>query len=183
MELSNVVVQSGKDTISSINFTPETLQQFWDNAKKFPTIYGHEVENFDQFINMFFTPDQFGQLTSNGLFWVFNDFTGVFCLTDIKQEDGELSDANAHYTFFDRRHHGRVPIVKEMLKFWFTKYGFQRLSAQIPNYATPQARHFAQECGMAYEGKRRKAAKYKGEWFDVNLYGILRSEVLNGTGS
>lgn len=163
--------------------TPENLNKFWLKAKEFPTVYGHEIENIDNFIDLFFPQNPDGTLASSGLFWVVDDFLGVFYLTEITEDGGELVDANAHYTFFDRKHKGRIPLVKEMLKFWFSKYGFNRLSAVIPNYTTPQARHFAMECGMSYEGKKRKSAKYKGEYFDVNLYGILKSEVLNGKGS
>lgn len=176
------VVIHEKDSIYPIDFGPEEVNRFWKEASKFPTIYGHEiVGDVDKFVKLFFTETLNG-LMPNGLFWVMNDWQGVFYLTEIREEEGILTDAHAHYTFFDRRHRGRVPLVKDMLKFWFNKYQFQRLSAEIPNYATPQARHFATECGMAYEGKRRKATKYKNDWFDVNLYGILKSEVLNGTG-
>ena len=177
------VVQVDKDVIYPLVFTPQTIEAFWQRAKQFPTIYGTEtLGDINKFINLFFERLPDGQLIPYGLFWVMNPahFTGVFYLTNMREENGEFVDANAHYTFFDKRHHGRVPLVKEMLKFWFEKYKFQRLSAEIPNYATPQARHFAMECGMRYEGKRRNSAKYKGEWFSTNLYGILREEALNG---
>lgn len=177
------VVQVDKDTIYPLVFTPQTIETFWQRAKQFPTIYGYEIAgDINKFIDLFFERDAQGNLIPYGLFWVMNpaQFTGVFYLTNIREEDGDLVDAHAHYTFFDRRHHGRTELVKQMLKFWFNKYKFQRLSAEIPNYVTPQARHFAMECGMRYEGKRRAAAKYKNEWFSVNLYGILRNEALNG---
>lgn len=178
------VVSVGNDKIYPLIFDELTIDKFWNQAKQFPTLYGHEIhDNIDTFIDLFFQRDG-TTLVPYGLFWVLNpeEFTGVFYLTElIEQEDG-YSDAHAHYTFFDRRHRGRVPLVKEMLNFWFDKYKFERLSAAIPNYVTPQARHFAMECGMKYEGKRRGAAKYKDEWFDINLYGILRKEALNGQG-
>ena len=173
-------VTVGKDEISFLVFTPENTKKFWEQAKQFPTVFGHEIETFDGFIDLFFERNTNGTLVPYGLFWVLNDFTGVFYLTNMREEHGQFVDAYAHYTFFDRRHHGRAPLVRGMLKYWFEKYGFQRLSAEIPNYVTPQARHFAQECGMSYEGKRRKSTRYKNEWFDVNLYGVLRTEVLNG---
>lgn len=172
------VVKVGDDEVRPLIFTPENIQLFWHKSRQFPTIYGHEiVDNWQKFIDLFFNQVPEG-LMPKGLFWVLNDFTGVFYLTDLKLDNDVIVDANAHYTFYDKRHHGRAPLVREMLKFWFSKYEFIRLSAEIPNYATPQARHFAQECGMSYEGKKRKAAKYKDDWFDVNLYGILRKEVL-----
>ncbi len=175
---TTVVVSVGDDHIRPLIFTAETIKKFWDNSKQFPTIYGHEiVDDWGKFIDLFFHNNN-GELSPKGLFWVLNDFTGVFYLTNIVLDGEQLIDANAHYTFYDRRHHGRVPLVKEMLKFWFNKYQFIRLSAEIPNYATPQARHFAQECGMSYEGKKRNAALYKDQWYAVNLYGILKQEVL-----
>ena len=175
------VVTHNDDTVEPLIFTPETIQLFWEKAKLFPTIYGHEVLNdINKFIDLFFYIDEHKQLVPKGLFWVVNpkEFTGVFYLTDIYENGDEMADAQVHYTFFDRRHHGRVPLVKKMLQFVFNKYKFQRLSAAIPNYVTPQARHFTLECGFEYEGKRRKAARYKGDWFDVNLYGILRTEAM-----
>lgn len=174
------VITVGNDSIYPLIFTPENTVKFWNNARKFPTIYGHEiVDNWENFIDLFFEKSPEG-LAPRGLFWVLNDFTGVFYLSDIRVEEEDVVDALTHYTFFDRRHHGRTELVKEMLKFWFEKYKFSRLSAEIPNYTTPQARHFAQACGMSYEGKRRKATRFKGELYDVNLYGILRQEVING---
>ncbi len=113
---------------------------------------------------------------ARGMVWVVDDFTGVFYVTDIRDTD----DALVHYTFFDRKHNGRLHFVKGMLKYVFEKFKFERLSAEIPNYATPQVRRFAEQLGFIYEGKRRKATTYKGDRFDVNLYGILKTEVLRG---
>jgi RimJ/RimL family protein N-acetyltransferase len=154
----------------------ENIDRLWKQAKAFPHIFGKEtLGDAKEFINMFVQFD--GEIPIvNGLFYIVNDFQGAFYLTDIVPEE----DALAHYTFFDKRHHGRETLVREMLKYVFKKYGFHRLSVQIPNYATSQARHFIQGCGFIYEGKKRKAARFKGDWFDVNLYSILRSEVLNG---
>lgn len=173
--LGDVVLTHGEYTVRGpMPITAENIERLWQQAKQYPIIFGKEVlGNSKDFIELFVNFDD-GKPEVNGLFYVINDFLGVFYLTDIVP--GE--DANAHYTFFDRRHNGRRDLVVAMLKYVFEKYQFQRLSAQIPNYATKQARHFAQACGFMYEGKRRKAAPYKGDRFDVNLYGILRSEVL-----
>lgn len=177
------VVTVGKDNVYPLIFTPENLKRFWEQARKFPVIYGHEiVDNHDAFIDLFFDRTPSG-IFPKGLFWVMNDFTGVIYLTNMKYEGDVMVDGLTHYTFFDRRHHGRAPLMREMIKYVFGKYNFVRLSAEIPNYATAQARHFAQEIGFSYEGKRRNSALYKGTWYGVNLYGILKSEVLNGEGN
>lgn len=160
-------------------FTVENLKRFFEVAKQFPTLYGKEVLNDpNEFMRLFLTEDN-GQYSANGLFWVIDDFVGVFYITDIRYD---LSDALVHYSFFDKRQHGRLKLVREMLKFVFTKYKFERLSAEIPNYTSNVTRHFATDIGFIYEGKKRKSANYKGQKFDVNLYGILPSEVLkNGS--
>lgn len=158
-------------------FTIENLKRFWEVAKQFPTLYGREIlDNPEEFIKIFLTEKEDGQYTSDGLFWVVDDFVGVFYITDIRFD---LSDALVHYSFFDRRQHGRKQLVQEMIKYVMDKYKFERLSAEIPNYTGSVARHFAVDVGFIYEGKKRKAAHYKGDKFDVNLYGILPSEVKN----
>lgn len=157
-------------------FTVENIKKFWEVAKKYPTLYGKEIlADPQEFINIFLTKDDNGNYTSSGLFWVVDDFIGVFYITDIRFD---MSDALVHYSFFDRRQKGRVKLVKEMVKYVFNKYKFERLSAEMPNYALPASRHFVVDCGFVYEGKKRKAASYKGDKFDVNLYGILPSEAL-----
>jgi RimJ/RimL family protein N-acetyltransferase len=174
MQLGDVVVTSGKYEVRKMPLNAENLQEFWQRAKKYPVIFGKEIlNNSDEFIKMFIYNEN-GEYRTNGLFFVVNDFIGIFYLSDIIPAE----DAHAHYTFFDKQHNGREELVTDMLKYVFSTYQFQRLTVHIPNYATPQARHFVQKLGFAYEGKRRKAAYYKGEWYDVNCYGILKEEVL-----
>jgi RimJ/RimL family protein N-acetyltransferase len=158
-------------------FTVENLKKFWDQAKKFPQIYWKEAITEQDFLDMFLRRKDDGTYEARGMVWVVDDFTGVFYVTDIQGTD----DALVHYTFFDRKHNGRLHFVKGMVKYVFERYQFHRLSAEIPNYATPQVRRFAEQLGFIYEGKRRKASKYKGDRFDVNLYGILKSEALRGS--
>lgn len=175
-----VQMSDGEDAyaVYKLIFTPENMKKFWEHAKEFPTIYGKEfLGDVNQFLDCIGIVNGSNGYESHGLFWVINDFTGVFYLTDIVESGGEITDAVAHYTFFDRRHHGREKLLVEMLHYLFRRYGFSRLSVEIPNYATPQARHFILDCGFKYEGKKRRAVKYKQDLFDVNLYGILRSEL------
>lgn len=171
---NDVIFQIDEYEVRPMSLTPENIQRFWNEAKKYPTLYGKEIRgNVKDFMELFFTDDEGNTIENRGLFFTINDFTGVFYLTDIRPEE----DALAHYTFFDKRHHGREPLVKEMAKWLFNRYKFNRLSVEIPNYASPQARHFVQACGFVFEGKRRKAVMYKGELFDVSLFGLLKSEI------
>ena len=165
-------------------FTPANLQKFFDKAKKYPTLYGKELlDSPTEFINLFMNQVD-GEISLNGLFWAIaddaelNNLVGVFYMSDIME-----NDALVHYTFFDRRHKGRQPLVKAMLKYVFSKYRFQRMSVEIPLYTISKHKNqntirFILDCGFFYEGKKRKAAHYRGDWYDVNMYGILRAEAL-----
>ena len=158
-------------------FTPENLERFYKEASKFPTIFGRQYISFADFMSIFFSLDiETGKVTSQGMFYVIDDFIGVFYITDIIWP----FDAKVHYTFFDRRHHGRVPLVRAMLKYVFKLHGFYRLSVEIPNYIQSGIRRFIEQCGFALEGKRRQCVDYKGQRFDSNLYGILDKDI-NGT--
>ena len=114
----------------------------------------------------------------NGLVWVIDDFVGVFYVSDIQYLNGRPHVGNAHYTFFDRRHRGRIKLVREMLKYIFKYFGFHKLVVEIPNYATPSVRKFVVDLGFKYCGKRRHEALYRGNYFDINIYDILAKEIV-----
>lgn len=164
-------------SIYPVVWTPEKLLQFWEKAKQFPTLFGIEIyASADVFLDMFFQRTQQGdvtQWTTDQLFYEVDDMVGIFRIDDIRYP----FDAGVHYSFFDRRHKGRIPLIRAMLRWCFDHYGFHRLSTQVPNYVKEYIRHFVLDIGFAYEGKKRKAIEYKGTKYDVNLYGILPSDL------
>jgi len=151
------------------------LWTLWERARQFDTLFGEEINSdFKKFLEVVMRVGPEG-IEPTGLFWVVDDFVGMFYMTHIIP--GEQADA--HYSFFDRRHKGRLRLVKEMLKYAFRHYEFVRINVWIPVYATEQAFKFVSELGFKDEGKKRKAARYKGKHFDVVLFGLLREEALN----
>lgn len=171
-------------SVYPLEFTPANLQKFWDAAKQFNTIYGKELHSVDDFISMFMSYDENGDMRADGLFFCvpeadWSKFVGVFYITNIIHDGTRPIEADVHYSFFDRRHRGRVPLVKQMLKYAFEEYGFQRFNATVPLYASKFTRHFVTNVGFKVEGIKRAAAFYEGQWFNVMQYGILRSEVLS----
>lgn len=150
------------------------LRTLWERARQFDTLFGEEINSdFQRFLEVVIRMGPEG-IEPTGLFWVVDDFVGMFYLTHIIPEQ----QADVHYSFFDRRHKGRITLVREMLKFAFKRYGFVRVNAWIPVYATEQAFKFVAQLGFKDEGKKRKAAFYKGKYFDVVLFGLLREEAL-----
>lgn len=151
------------------------MREFWLRAREHRTLFGEEIlDDFSKFVKNLVVEGPDG-IASTGLFWVIDDFVGVYYLTDIVPED----DALVHYTFFDGRHRGRAQMTKQMIAYVFRRYNFIRLTAQFPLYVSPVVFKFAEQVGFKLEGRKRKAALYKGLWFDENHYGILREEALN----
>jgi RimJ/RimL family protein N-acetyltransferase len=159
--------------------TLENLYLFYDKAKEFPTIFGLEHNDIEEFSNIFLSHNPAtGKIELNGTFYVVDGFVGVLYINDF---DYAAKSATAHYTFFDKRQRGRLPLVKAMMKYAFEYYGFNRLTVELPNFVMATTRHFVTDLGFSLEGKRRKAWPYKGKLYDVNLYGLLREEIISGS--
>jgi RimJ/RimL family protein N-acetyltransferase len=160
--------------IYPMQLTPENLKVFWERARKLRTIFANDVNgDFKRFMEIFVSQDNDGQLRSHGLFWIIDDFVGVYYLTNITG-----IEAKAHYMFFDRRHRGREELTREMLRYVFRRYGFWRLTVDVPMYASKSTFGFVTALGFKKEGRKRKAIEYKGERFDVATFGILREDLL-----
>lgn len=154
-------------------FTPENLNLFYERASKFPVLFGREIRGPEDFFRRFFYIDGAGLPVLHGPIWQVDDFVGVFYLTDIYE-----FEATAHFAFFDARFFGRHKLVRAMLEKVFRSYGFLRLNVEIPTYSGKKVFQFVSDLGFALEGRKRKCAPYKGALFDINLYGILRDEVV-----
>lgn len=164
-----------KREVRPMVFTPANLRIFWEKARVHRTLLKTEIrDDYKQFVSVLVRQHPTGVIEANGLFWVVDDFVGIFALTDIRPE----LDAVAHYSFFDGRHRGRINLVKEMLRYWFDAYKFNRITAEIPLYATEQTHNFVHKSlGFHKEGRKRKSILFDGEYFDTNIYGILKDEV------
>ena len=153
--------------------TPDNLRTFWEKSRQFRTLFTEEVNgDFKKFLELFVSREG-NELQARGLFWVIDDFVGVFYMTHITPVEAQV-----HYTFFDRRHFGREELTREMLRFGFRQYGFKRLNVEVPLYASKNTFGFVDALGFKREGRKRKAAEYKGERFDVACFGILAEELL-----
>lgn len=151
----------------------ENLRTFWEKASQFRTLFTDDINgDFSKFCELFISADEAG-VRAHGLFWVVDDFVGVFYLNFIRE-----TEALCHYTFFDRRHFGREELTKAMLRHVFIKYGFQRLNVEVAAYASKHTFGFTHALGFVKEGRKRKCLLYKGDWFDVHQYGLLREEAL-----
>lgn len=154
----------------------ERLKYYWEKLKKFDTLFNRHIVDVDDFIQTFLSQTASGEPQANGLVWEVDD-VGIFFLTDIYP----AFQATGHFTFWDQRFRGRENLVKAMIRYAFEEYGFRRVVAEVPLYTVPTMRA-VEKVGFVKEGRLRKATWYQGEWWDVNLYSILKEEsVENGT--
>lgn len=160
-------------TVKEFEFNQENLIRLYYQVSKFPTFMGIEIRNINDMLRFFVTEDSNGTIIPKGLCLVIDDFIGVFWLTDIKG----LHEASVHYTFFDKRHKGRVNLCKEALKFCFNRFKFHRLWTQVPFTATGVLT-FIESLGFVKVGKTRRSTLYKGKFYDTVIYDLLAEEFL-----
>lgn len=155
--------------------TLDNLRTFWQKSEDFTTVFGEEIKgDFKKFCELFISQDG-EKFRAHGLFWVIDDFVGVYYVTHITEVDCQV-----HYTFFDRRHKGREDLTKALLRYGFESFGFRRMSVEVPMYASSHTFGFTAALGFKREGRKRKCIQYKGEWFDAACYGLLREEAIDG---
>ena len=166
--------EPGNSIVRSVTFaplTPEFITELWEKLSKFPTLFNRHIATVEDFISSFITRDGNG-LTANGLIWTVDD-VGIVFLSNIYP----AYQATAHITFWDRRFRGREELLRELLRYAFREFGFQRIITEIPFYSQPTFKA-AERVGFVKEGRMRKAAFYKDEWWDVNLYSVLAEEMI-----
>jgi hypothetical protein len=143
----------------------------FQRIRGFRTLFNDEFSgSFEEFVS-YLVKGTKDDPKPNGIIWIVDD-VGMLYLTKVVAG----RDAIAHFTFWDGKLAGRTPLLKEMIKYVFRRYGFRRLTTEFP------VKFFAlstvvRDLGFKNEGTRRKAVKINGTWHDVALRGILREEL------
>jgi hypothetical protein len=153
-------------------FTPEATRILWEQASQFPILFGQRLSTPEDMLSYFITENLSGDAEATGLLWIMDDFKGMFYLEGITS-----TEATVHYAFFDRRHRGREPLVRAMVRMVFEKYKFNRLNAFIPAYVGSGPQRFVERCGFRIEGRKRNASWWKGKLFNSYCYGILPEDL------
>jgi RimJ/RimL family protein N-acetyltransferase len=162
-------------TVRPITFTLENLKRLWEKVSQFPTLMGNEVHTQEDMMRFFVSEPIPGEFVPRGLCMVIDDFIGIFWLGDING----LMEASVHYTFFDRRHRGRVDLCKKAIEYAFRAYQFHRLFTKVP-VSEVRVMAFVESLGFVKEGRLRRSTYYRSKFYDTNVYGLLREEYLNG---
>lgn len=175
--LSQLCHEPEGDFKRSIRLMPlslENLKAFWEKAKIHRTLFNEEIRgDFKEFLKVFLLENAAGEIEPTGLFWVLDDFAGVYYLSKIVPG----RDAQAHVNMLDGRFKGREEVSKRLLLHAFEEYGFHRLTVHVPVYIKPNVIRFIRRLGFVSEGRIREVVPYKDKWFDVFAFGILKDEI------
>ena len=159
-----------------VSLSTEKLREYYERLEEFDIAFNDHVPNTPGgFASMFLSVNEDLSVSAKGLIFEVDD-VGILYLTHIMPGFSAL----AHFAFWDRRLRGREELIRKMIEFAFETYGFQRIETRVALYAVP-AMAATERIGFVKEGRAREAVRRNGEWYDVNLYSILRREVLNGS--
>lgn len=160
--------------IYPMSLSIENLERFWKEAKQFRTLFNEEIRgDFKKFIDVFLYYDIKNQVQTRGLFWKLDDFAGVYYMTDIRPG----VDALCHVNMLDGRVKGREEITKRLLLHGFEKFGFHRLTIQVPVDVKLNIINFIRDLGFVSEGRLRGLVYRHNKWFDVFSFSIFKDEI------
>ena len=152
----------------------DKIKFLWEKLGDFDSLFkDSERGDFDAFTQRFLVITD-GVLAPTGLFWEVDD-VGIFLIKDIRPAEM----ASVHFNFWDKKFSGREQLCIEALKFAFEQYKFHKLYTTVPVFAR-KTMWAVEKIGFIHEGRHRKEFKFKGTWFDVNEYSILRDELVGG---
>ncbi len=95
----------------------------------------------------------------------------------IRKDSPDAQEAEIGYEV-DPAYWGRgyaTEAAREMVAFGFNELGLHRVSSWCVADNTASA-HVLEKLGMRLEGRLREKEYFKGRWWDVFLYGILKGE-------
>lgn len=155
-----------------VQLSLEVLRSYYDRLKQFDVVFNDHVPNTPEgFSSIFLSINGKGDPVANGLLWQVDD-VGILYLTDMVAD----VEAQAHFSFWDRRLRGREPLIRQMLKHVFQEYGFHRIYTRVALYATPLLSG-VERIGFIKEGRMKECVRKYDQWFDANLYSILEREL------
>ncbi|MBN1948433.1 MAG: GNAT family N-acetyltransferase [Candidatus Cloacimonetes bacterium] len=161
-------------------FRESDLEEYYSYVSKLSEIGEYWPRRLNSFSSMQ------KQFQENG-FW--SEVWGKMLITD--KEDRMLGNINYFkgipyvdgyeigYRIFRPEGRGRgytTEAVNLFVDYFFSIYPIQRLQAGI-NPANTGSRRVLEKCGFQKEGRLRKAYFHRGEYFDVELYSLIRGEL------
>lgn len=153
------------------NLTPQKVADMWAQVRQHQVLFSdHTAGQAEPFLAILFNPAsvwmEIVRLSDDEL-------VGVIYISSVIPN----FDAKGHFAIFDSQASKRKRIFWEVMAWMFDRYNLNRISAEAPPYQGGVLRFVERHLGMKREGERREAVLYKGRWWSLIEFGILRSEL------
>jgi hypothetical protein len=143
----------------------EEFEIFWNEISKYDTLFGNDyMKNKDRYQATLLQPDTY-PLKYNGGYVIFS--SGIPGL-----------NVEVHPIFTDHKMSIHAELFREILMWAFLQYGFLRIETFIAEYAYSVKRFIMKKMGFTHEGTLRKRIIHNGTPMDIDVYSILREEVI-----
>jgi hypothetical protein len=150
--------------------TLEKIKWMWDEMNHYRSLFSDLTKgSAENFYNVLMLPDSFWlEVVDKD-----DKMVGVVYWTGM----GQVIDCDVHIVFFDRKPTEKIPLCKEIAKWFFTAFpSYNRMTATLPEFYHATIR-IACRIGFKREGKKRQSQLMGGKYVDEIVFGLLASEV------
>ncbi len=163
--------------ISPYQATIDNIEYIWDRVGKFEFMFSDEAyKDKDVFFRYLLSPGVVVLMITEGESEEEIKPVGIVYIDRIRPG----YDARMHYIFWDRKQRGRHRVLFTAAEWFFTQFGFHRMSMEVPVFAFAALRRL-RKLGARIEGRKRGAAKHNGKWHDILLFGVHHDEITRET--
>ena len=150
--------------------TPQKIQELWISYSRHDTLFSDYTQGkVEPFLDVLFASNAIVAEIYNVSFEM---PIGSMMLNRII----ENFDGLGHFTLWDSRARGKEPLFLEMMRMWMAEFRLRRISAEVVGSSKGVIR-MIERLGFQHEGTRREGSIHKGSWVDLEMYGILESEL------
>ncbi len=143
----------------------EEFEDFWSEVDRYDSIFAHDyMHDRERYQAVLLKPDT-NPLRFDGGYVMFTAM-----VPNLKAE--------VHPIFTDHKMSAHADLFREIMVWAFLQYRYYRLETFIADYAHSVKRFIVKKMGFTHEGTLRKRVIHNGVPMDVDVFSILREEVL-----
>lgn len=148
-----------------ITVTEENLNYLWERMADTDGLFGDdEIRQKDIFLRIMLDFNSVILGVENGILLMQKLIYGL---------RGEV-----HVSFWDHKLSPHTAIVKDCLIWAFLQYDLERVETFIPSYSRAVQRFLERKLGFRHEGTMRNRVWHDDKLIDIEVYAILKGEVL-----
>lgn len=150
--------------------TPQKVQELWIEYSQHDTLFSdYTLGKVEPFLDILFA----NNAAIAEIYSIDDEVPiGSMMLTRILPN----FDGLAHFTLWNGKARGKEPLFLEMMRLWMNEFNLRRLSTEITGHSKGVIR-MIERLGFQHEGTRREGSIHKEVWVDLEMFGILESEL------